>query len=304
MVGVPKLATQRERREHYRENMLVGFNALAELYYTYWGEFFHLAVFEPGADEADLTAAYEKTHERYFGAIGGGTAQRILDVACGGGAFSAWLADRTTGEVVGVDQSDSQLKHARRWLGDGQRPNLRFVQHDAMRLGDLAEPPFDAAVCLDAACYLPDRVSALRGIAARLRPGGRLLLVDWCRAEHPLRLQRELILEPLCRYWAITELETVAGYRRSFEAAGFRIHELEDLSEHVLPNWERGYQAALRALAEPVQLGQLLRLAADAVQYGTLAIQAAKDQFQVALLAKAAAESGVLRYVSVLAERA
>jgi SAM-dependent methyltransferase len=172
-----------------------------------------------------------------------------------------------------------------------------------MRLGDLAEPPFDAAVCLDAACYLPDRRAALRGFAARLRPGGRLLLVDWCRAERATRLQRELILEPLCRYWAIADLETAAGYRRSFEAAGFRIHLLEDLSERVMPNWERGYQAALRALAEPVRLGQLLRLAADTVTHGSLAIQAAKDQFQVALLAKAAGESGLLRYVYVLGER-
>jgi hypothetical protein len=71
----------------------------------------------------------------------------------------------------------------------------------------------------------------------------------------------------------------------------------------VLPNWERGYQAALRALSEPIRLGMLLRLAADSVKHGTLAVQAAKDQFQVALLAKAAAESGVLRYISILAER-
>ncbi|MCU1493476.1 MAG: putative Sterol 24-C-methyltransferase [Acidimicrobiaceae bacterium] len=303
MVGMPKMATARECREHYRDNLLVGFNALADLYYAYWGEFFHLAIFEPGSDPADLADAYEKTHERYLGALGGITTRRILDVACGGGALSAWLAARTAGEVVGVDQSDSQLAHASRWIAGGQRPNLRFVQHDAMRLSDLAEPPFDAAVCLDAACYLPDRELALRGLAARLRPGARLLLVDWCRAERLRRLQRELILEPLCRYWAIPDLETASGYRRSFEAAGFRILEIDDLSEQVLPNWDRGYQAALRAIAEPVRLGQLLRLAARTVPYGTMAIQAAKDQFQVALLAKAAGESGVLRYLSILAER-
>jgi SAM-dependent methyltransferase len=303
MAGIPAVATARARREHYRENMRAGFNALVEFYYAYWGEYFHLAVFEPGDDPADVVAAYEHTHERYLEAIGGPGARRILDVACGGGALSAWLADRTTGEVVGVDLSDSQLAHARRWLADGKRPKLRFVHHDVMRLGDLAEPPFDAAVCLDAACYLPDRRAALRGFAARLCPGGRLLLVDWCRAERATRLQRELILEPLCRYWAIADLETAAGYRRSFEAAGFRIRLLEDLSERVMPNWERGYQAALRALAEPVRLGQLLRLAADTVPHGSLAVQAAKDQFQVALLAKAAGESGLLRYVYVLGER-
>ncbi|GAA1840884.1 class I SAM-dependent methyltransferase [Asanoa iriomotensis] len=226
-----------------------------------------------------------------------------MDVACGGGALSAWLADRTTADVVGVDQSASQLAHARRWLAGGTRPKLRFVQQDVMRLGDLAEPPVDAVICLDAACYFPDRRAALRGMAARLRPGGRVLLVDWCRAEHATRLQRELILDPLCRYWAIADLETAEGYRRSFETAGFHVLALDDLSDQVTPNWERGYQAALRAVAEPVRIDRILRLAAAAVRHGSLAVQAAKEQFQVALLAKAAADSGLLRYVSVQAER-
>jgi sterol 24-C-methyltransferase len=303
MAGIARLATARERHRRYRENMLLGFNALAELYYEYWGEFFHLAVFDPADDPADLATAYQRTHERYLEAVGGTAARRILDVACGGGALSAWLADRTAAEVVGVDLSDSQLAHARRWLAGGRRLNLRFVQHDVMRLGELAEAPFDAAICLDAACYLPDRRAALRAIGTRLRPGGRLLLVDWCRSERPTALQRELLLEPLCRYWAIANLETAAGYRRLFQAAGFGIHRVDDLSDRVLPNWERGYQAALRAVAEPVRLGRLLRLAAGTARHGTVVLQAAKDQFQVALLAKAAAESGLVRYVCVLAER-
>src|SRR6266487_1293723 len=137
MVAIPKMATPRERRQHYRQNMLIGFDALAELYYAYWGEFFHLAVFEPGDNPADVAAAYQQTHQRYLEAIGGAAAGRILDVACGGGALSAWLADHTTGQVLGVDLSDRQLAHARRRLAG--RPNLRFQQHDVMRLGELAE---------------------------------------------------------------------------------------------------------------------------------------------------------------------
>ena len=151
-------------------------------------------------------------------------------MACGSGALSAWLADHTTGQVIGVDLSDRQLAHARRRLAALPRPNLSFVQRDVMRLQDLAEPPFDAAICLDAACYLPDRPAALRAIATRLRPAGRLLLVDWCRAERVTALQQELILQSLCRYWAIPELETAAGYRRSFQRAGFHVHSVEDLS--------------------------------------------------------------------------
>lgn len=297
------MATASKQPEPSSGEIRDGFDALAEVYYAYWGEFFHLAIFDEHDSLADVAAAYQRTHERYFAAIGGPTAVRVLELACGGGALSAWMADRTGGEVVGVDFSSRQLQHAARHVAGGRRPNLRFVQHDIMRLARLDEGYFDAAICLDAGCYLPDRGVALRQVAARLRPGARLLVVDWCASERTTKLQRELLLEPLCRYWAITELGSVSGYRVALEAAGFAIVEIDDLSESVMPNWERGYRAALRAMAEPTSVARLLSRMTARVRHGADFIQAAKDQVQVALLAKAAAESGALRYVSVLAER-
>jgi SAM-dependent methyltransferase len=280
-----------------------GFDALADLYYAYWGDFFHLAIFEEGDDPTELSAAYERTHERYFAAIGGPAATRVLELACGGGALTAWMADRTSGEVVGVDFSDRQLAHAATRVAGRPRPNLRFVRHDIMQLAHLNIGQFDAAICLDAACYLPDRRAALGQVATHLGAGARLLLVDWCQSEHATLLQRNLLLRPLCQHWAIAELGSVSAYRAAFEAAGFRILDIEDLSELVMPNWERGYRAALQALAEPMTVTRLTSLAAATLKHGARFVRAAESQVQVALLAKAAAESRALRYVSVLAER-
>jgi hypothetical protein len=133
--------------------------------------------------------------------------------------------------------------------------------------------------------------------------GARFRLVDWCRTARPTALQRELILEPFYRNWGIADLETIAGYRRAMAGAGFQIVEIEDLSDQVIPNWERGYRAALRAVADPVRPGQLLKLGLKATTHGVRVLDVAKGQFLVVLLAKAAADSGILRYVSVLAER-
>jgi len=302
--GRAMFETLRERRNNYRTNMRNIFGASADLYYAYWGEHFHLGIFEQGADTKDFDAALERTHQKYFEAINGGKAKRILELGSGGGAFAAWMAERTEGEVVGVDISDIQLAHARKWLSKGQRQNLRFIEHDIMRIRDLDEPPFDAAVCLDAACYLPDKHAALQRIATRLQRGSRLLLVDWCRAERPTALQEEMILEPFYRYWGIPEMETIGGYEQAFKAAGLRLLELEDLSEQVAPNWERGYEASLRALAEPTTVDRLHRVAATTFKYGPHAIQLAKNQFYAALFAKVAAEAGLLRYTHFLAERA
>jgi SAM-dependent methyltransferase len=282
------------------ERVQAGFDALSELYYRYWGEYFHLAIAEDGDDPDDLAGRYERTHHRYFEAIEGSSRRRVLELACGGGAFSAWMADRTTAEVVGVDRSETQLRHARSNYQSAARPNLRFRRCDAMELEQLDEVAFDAAVCLDAACYFPDRPAVLRGMATLLEPGARFLLVDWCQSPKTTVLQRELLLHPLCRLWGIAGLETVAGYLKAFAAAGFRVHP-EDLSLATAFNWERGYRLALGALERPLR--GLLRPVAYLAAQGVSPRDLAKDQFQVALLAKAAADAGVLRYVCFLGIR-
>jgi SAM-dependent methyltransferase len=288
--------------EHAAERVQFGFDALSELYYRYWGEYFHLAIAEEGDDPKDLAACYERTHRRYFEAIEGQSSKRILEVACGGGAFAAWMAERTEGEVLGVDSSHTQLAHARRYAS-AERPNLRLRRWDAMELDRLDEPPFDAAVCLDAACYFPDHVAVLLGIAKLLKPGARLLFVDWCRAQQTTALQRELILDPLCRLWAIRELETITGYVEALAGAGFHVRSVDDLSAPTAFNWDRGYRLALEALAERPPLSQLVRPVAGLALRGVSPLRLAKEQFQVALLSKAAADAGVLRYVSFLAVR-
>lgn len=293
---VGRVGAERAGRPGYRELMQAGFDALSDLYYEYWGKFFHLALFEPGSDPTDLAAAYERTHERYLGLIGGHRTSRILELACGGGAFAAWLADHADAEVLGVDISKGQLARARRRLDGGRRPRLRFQQRDIMDLDGL-HGTFDAVVCLDAACYLPDRGAALTAMARRLRVGGRVLIVDWCRAERTTALQRELLLDPLCRMWAIKQLEAASGYRRKLESAGFEAIQIQDLSERVSPDWERGYRAALAAVSERPRSRHLVALATSAVRHGPDVVRAAKDQFSVALLAKAAADCGALRYV-------
>lgn len=295
--------TTKERRQNYLENVEAVFRTTADLYYANWGEFFHLAIFDKGDDLTDFDRAFERTHQRYFKAIKGAKAKRILELASGGGAFSAWMAERTRGEVVGVDISDAQLKHARRRLSKGRYPNLRFIKHDIMRIADLNEPLFDAAVCMDAACYLPDKQAALKGIATRLRRGARFLLIDWCRPSRVTALQKELTLEPFYRYWSIPGMETTSSYKRAFRAAGFRMIKVEDLSPRVQLNWQRGYEAGIRALARPLSATQLMTMAKNVSRYGGRAVRFAKDQFNAAVFAKVAADAGLLRYVYFLAER-
>ena len=155
---------------------------------------------------------------------------------------------------------------------------------------------------LDAACYLPDKRQALRGIGERLRSGARLQLVDWCRSESVTALQDELIFEPFYRAWGIPELEIVGGYETAFGAAGLRLLEVDDLSRRVMPNWQRAYEAANTSVAEPLNVAESL-LMVKSTAVGRNPLQLVKDQYHAVLLIKAAADIESLRYVAFVCER-
>ena len=211
-------------RDHHVENMERMFAAVTDPYAEYWHDFFHFAIFEDAAEDRD--AAFARTHRRYAEALRIGEAGKALELACGCGGFTAFLAEHTAGEVLGIDISRAQLVRAAR---RHRRSNVRFRRHDAMQVEALGQR-FDAVALLDAECYLPDKRAALAAIARVMNPGARLLLLAWCRREDLGRLQEELVLHPFMRYWGIPGLETPAAYRSHFRRAGLRLIEETDLS--------------------------------------------------------------------------
>lgn len=97
-------------------------------------------------------------------------------------------------------------------------------------------------------------------------------------------------------------LESPQSYGRIFAACGARLREVDDLSARVAPNWERGYRASLAVITRGLDLRRLVDLAINTLKHGAAVLDLAKRQLDVALLSKAAADAGVLRYVAFVAE--
>jgi ubiquinone/menaquinone biosynthesis C-methylase UbiE len=108
--------------------------------------------------------------------------ERILDVACGTGLATFPAADRVgpSGVVVGTDISAQMIADATALAEARGISNTRFVRTDAeaLKLGD-DEAPFDAAICALGLMYVPDPVDAIRRMAERVRPGGRVVAAVW-----------------------------------------------------------------------------------------------------------------------------
>lgn len=96
----------------------------------------------------------------------------VLDIGCGDGKVTVEIARRVpSGHVLGVDRSEDMVELAQQtWCPS--IPNVEFRVADARAL----RPPdaFDYVFSNSTLHWIPDHPAVLSGVAAALKPGGRL----------------------------------------------------------------------------------------------------------------------------------
>ncbi len=155
--------------------------------------------------------------------------QRVLELGCGTGTLTVWMAQRGA-EVVGIDVSPTMLAEAERKVTAADlRARVTLQRMDASEI-DRHFPAVSFDVIVSSLMFSElnamERRYVLRAVRRLLRPGGRLLLVDevvpegfWARvAFYSVRLPLVLLT------WLLTRTTTTALHRpdEMLAEAGFR----------------------------------------------------------------------------------
>lgn len=128
----------------------------------------------------------------------------VLDVGCGIGGTSRYLASKYGCSVTGITISSKQVEIANRLtktavedqasskptsdqgatrLGEGR---VKFLELDAEKMGDFfngQQGSFDAVWISEALSHFPNKALFFENAMKVLKPGGKLVLADWFKAE-------------------------------------------------------------------------------------------------------------------------
>jgi len=179
---------------------------------------------------------------------------QVLDVGCGIGGTSRFLAKNHGCQVTGVTISGRQVEIARKLtldlpdtsapesensfvkLGDGA---VKFLELDAEKMGDYftTDPnksTYDCVWISEAMSHLPNKELFFKNAALLLKPGGKLVIADWFKAEDLSEKQMDDDIHPIegnSNFIAsknlLTDLKMVCCSRRC-------------VRKRIMSNWQLG----------------------------------------------------------------
>ena len=104
---------------------------------------------------------------------------RVLDVACGAGGHSLALVERSGCRLSGLDIVPEGIAHANALAAErGLADRATFAVADCGGRLPFEDGTFDAVLCVDAVCHLPDRFGVMSEWGRLLGRGGRLVFTD------------------------------------------------------------------------------------------------------------------------------
>ncbi|XP_078458513.1 uncharacterized protein LOC144937136 isoform X1 [Lampetra fluviatilis] len=169
-----------------------------------------------------------QTTEEFLAMLGLRQGQKVLDVGCGIGGGDFLMSKIYGVEVLGVDLSSNMVAIAMERAVEEDAPLVQFEISDATKRV-FPENSFDVVYSRDTILHIADKVGLFKSFYAWLKPGGKLLITDYCCGAKPWSGLFEAYVKD--RGYILYE---VSQYGKFLEAAGFVRVKAEDRTNHFV----------------------------------------------------------------------
>jgi len=195
----------------------------------YWGEHIHLGYYTDeerakGYLKKDFKQAkFDFVDEMLEWSGLEGKPARVLDVGCGIGGTSRYLARKFGAgtEVTGITLSPKQQGRATALAAEQETPNASFRVMDALNM-EFEDNQFDLVWACESGEHMPDKKAYVEEMARVLKPGGTMVVATWCQRETPpeFSAEEQSDLTFLYEEWAHPYFVSIEEYVRLMEGTG------------------------------------------------------------------------------------
>lgn len=205
------------------------YDALTDVYLRLFGHDWHLGYW---VDASDLAHAATRLNEVMLRRLPQTPGLAILDVGCGAGGGSVFIATRRDCSIVGVSNSRSGLDEATRYAAaHNVADRVRFEFADAVAL-PFPDASFDAIWSAEAIHNITDMDALCAQFARVLKPGGTIVAGDVFALGDPA--SSTLAQMTSFGLHVLTADQWIAQFSRH----GIRVVESISIGHHVGPSFD------------------------------------------------------------------
>jgi tocopherol O-methyltransferase len=206
---------------------------LASPYYEkLWSKHLHHGYYETGRESKEEAA--ERLIELLVERARVPKGARVLDVGCGIGGTSIWLAQNLGCDVTGITISPVQVEmatEAARHLEN--RPTFLIDDANALSVRGV----FDIVWAVEVISHLSNRDLFFKRMTERLAPGGKFCEAAWLKDENLSARDEEKYIRPI-EEGMLVSLPNFSEYRRHIVDNNLRLMYYEDISSKVAKTWD------------------------------------------------------------------
>jgi len=225
-VGAARVNEKHKIIEHY--------DLVSPYYRLLWGEHIHHGYWVRG-DESKETAQIQLIeHLAQLANIKAGS--RVLDIGCGFGGSSVYLAKKYGASVTGITISPVQVQMAKEAAAK-TKVDASFLLMDAEEM-QFAQP-FDVLWSVESISHYQNPRQFFASAVKFLKPGGCFALTDWFQKEDLSAAEKKKFIEPIEKGMMV-ELRGMNDYSGFLVSSGLQVVHRQDLTRNCAKSWDIG----------------------------------------------------------------
>jgi tocopherol O-methyltransferase len=221
-------------RSNDKHKIIELYDVISPYYPSLWGEHLHHGYWIVGDESKEKAQLQLIEHLAQVANVKPGS--DILDIGCGIGASSLYLAKNYNATVTGITVSPVQVEMATT-AAARERLDVKFLLMDAEAMD--FKKQFDVLWSVESICHYQQREKFFASANGLLKPGGAFAIIDWFKKQNLTRAETRKFIHPIEK-GMLCELQIMDDYEHYLTSKGLQIMHREVLNRNCAKTWDLG----------------------------------------------------------------